>query len=106
MSNPTSQDDGTWKHYRLGAVYLNFAEAAAESGHLDEAMKYVNKIRHRAGFSTTVDVKAPDKKEAVLWYVMKEGWSCHMKSIDISTAEDGLYPVKTLSMKSSAQACK
>ncbi|WP_286847174.1 RagB/SusD family nutrient uptake outer membrane protein [Proteiniphilum sp. UBA5463] len=66
MSNPTSQDDGTWKHYRLGAVYLNFAEAAAESGHLDEAMKYVNKIRHRAGFSTTVDVKAPDKKEAVL----------------------------------------
>ncbi len=66
MSNPSSQDDGTWKHYRLGAVYLNLAEAAAECGKLDEAMKYVNIIRHRAGFSPKVDVKAKSKEEAVL----------------------------------------
>lgn len=60
------QDDGLWKYYRLGAVYLNAAEAAAECGKIDEAMKYVNAIRHRAGFSESVDVRANSKEEAVL----------------------------------------
>ncbi|SHE81476.1 Starch-binding associating with outer membrane [Mariniphaga anaerophila] len=60
------QDDGTWKYYRLGAVYLNAAEAAAECGKTDEAMKYVNTIRHRAGFPASVDVKASSKEEAIL----------------------------------------
>lgn len=35
--------------FRLGEVILNFAEAAAEAGHLPEAIAAVNEIRARAG---------------------------------------------------------
>lgn len=38
-----------WKIYRLGEVILNYAEAAAEAGHLQEATEAVNEIRARAG---------------------------------------------------------
>lgn len=38
-----------FKAYRLGEIILNFAEAAAEAGHLDEARNAVNEIRERAG---------------------------------------------------------
>lgn len=37
------------KVFRLGEVILNYAEAAAESGHLAEATAAVNEIRERAG---------------------------------------------------------
>lgn len=37
------------KDYRLAEIYLNFAEAAMESGHEAEAITYVNKVRTRAG---------------------------------------------------------
>jgi hypothetical protein len=37
------------KIYRLGEVILNFAEAAAEDNHLDEATAAVNQIRERVG---------------------------------------------------------
>ncbi len=37
------------KDYRLAEIYLNFAEAAMEAGHADEAIIYVNKVRMRAG---------------------------------------------------------
>lgn len=37
------------KDYRLAEIYLNFAEAAMESGHEDEAREYVNKVRNRVG---------------------------------------------------------
>lgn len=37
------------KDYRLAEIYLNFAEAAMEAGHADEAITYVNKVRTRAG---------------------------------------------------------
>lgn len=37
------------KFYRLGEAVLNFAEAAAEAGHLPEAFTAVNEIRTRAG---------------------------------------------------------
>lgn len=37
------------KDYRLAEIYLNFAEAAMEAGHTDEAITYVNKVRVRAG---------------------------------------------------------
>lgn len=36
-----------FKFYRLGEIILNFAEAAAEAGHLQEATDAVNKIRAR-----------------------------------------------------------
>jgi hypothetical protein len=37
------------KVMRLGEVYLNYAEAAAEAGHLDDAYNAVNEIRNRVG---------------------------------------------------------
>lgn len=45
-----SGQDGKWKHYRMGEVYLNLAEAAIEAGHIDEGLALINDIRHRAGF--------------------------------------------------------
>ncbi len=36
-------------YVRLGEVYLNYAEACAETGDLDIAIEYVNMIRDRAG---------------------------------------------------------
>ena len=38
-----------WKFFRLGEVILDFAEAAAEAGHLTEAEAAVNEIRARVG---------------------------------------------------------
>src|SRR5690606_27453593 len=46
-NNPVS--GANTKLFRLGEVILNFAEAAAESGHLDEARAAVNEIRARVG---------------------------------------------------------
>lgn len=58
--------DGRWKYYRLGEVYLNLAEAAIESNHIDEGLSLINEIRHRAGFSASVDVTASGIDEARL----------------------------------------
>lgn len=38
-----------FKMFRLGEVILNYAEAAAEAGHYEEAVEAVNEIRSRAG---------------------------------------------------------
>lgn len=38
-----------WIYFRLGEIYLNFAEAAFELGKEDECREYVNKIRARVG---------------------------------------------------------
>ncbi|WP_236976087.1 RagB/SusD family nutrient uptake outer membrane protein [Membranihabitans maritimus] len=38
-----------WKLFRLGEIILNFAEAAVEAGHLEEAVAAVNDIRARVG---------------------------------------------------------
>lgn len=59
-------EDGKWKFFRLGEVYLNLAEAAVESGHIEEGIQLVNEIRHRAGFDPAVDVSASSKDEARL----------------------------------------
>jgi len=59
-------EDGKWKFYRLGEVYLNLAEAAVEVGRIDEGMQLVNEIRHRAGFDPSVDVSATSKEQARL----------------------------------------
>lgn len=66
-NNPQSApEEGNWKYFRLGEIYLNLAEAAVEVGKIDEAMRLVNDIRHRAGFSPSVDKKAGSKDEARL----------------------------------------
>lgn len=43
------QKDYPWPVVRLGELYLNYAEAAIESGDLTEGKKYINLIRERAG---------------------------------------------------------
>lgn len=45
--NDTPVGGANWKLYRLGAIILNYAEAAAEAGHLEEATQAVNEIRAR-----------------------------------------------------------
>lgn len=52
--HPNSGNDNpvggaNYKYFRLGEVILNFAEAAAEDGKLDEAAAAVNEIRARVG---------------------------------------------------------
>lgn len=52
--HPNSGNDNpipgaNFKLFRLGEVILNFAEAAAMAGHIEEAITAVNKIRARAG---------------------------------------------------------
>ena len=44
--------DYPWPVVRLAELYLNYAEACAESGQLDEAKTYLNKVRTRAGIPT------------------------------------------------------
>lgn len=61
-----SGQDSKWKHYRMGEVYLNLAEAAIEAGHIDEGLALINDIRHRAGFDPSVDVTATTQEEARL----------------------------------------
>lgn len=61
-----SGQDGKWKHYRMGEVYLNLAEAAIEAGHIEEGLALINDIRHRAGFDPSVDVTATTQNEARL----------------------------------------
>ena len=40
---------GYWKYFRLAEIKLDYAEAAAATGHLEEAAKQVNDIRNRVG---------------------------------------------------------
>ncbi|MDE6089819.1 MAG: RagB/SusD family nutrient uptake outer membrane protein [Duncaniella sp.] len=60
------EGDGGTRYYRLGGVMLDFAEAAIEAGHIDEGLKAINDIRHRAGFDPSVDLKTSDKNQARL----------------------------------------
>ncbi|WP_121811219.1 RagB/SusD family nutrient uptake outer membrane protein [Mucilaginibacter kameinonensis] len=41
-----------WVAFRLGEIYLNYAEAEAALGNSSEALNYLNKIRVRAGMPT------------------------------------------------------
>ena len=42
-------NNSNWKYYRLGETMLDFAEAAAEAGHLEEARAAANEVRARSG---------------------------------------------------------
>ncbi|MDR1155875.1 MAG: RagB/SusD family nutrient uptake outer membrane protein [Bacteroidales bacterium] len=54
------------KSHRLGEVILNFAEAAAEAGHLDEAIAAVDEIRARAGMPPLPATLLSDKAGLLL----------------------------------------
>ncbi|MDR0698569.1 MAG: RagB/SusD family nutrient uptake outer membrane protein [Tannerella sp.] len=58
-----------YKEFRLGEVILNFAEAAAESGHTDEAYAAVNEIRRRVGMP---DLPAGLSKDALILRIHNE----------------------------------
>ena len=57
---------------RLGEAYLIYAEACIQTGNLDEAKKYINKIQERAGSKTiseTVDMNVlMNEKQYELWF--------------------------------------
>jgi hypothetical protein len=42
-------NNANWKFYRLGELLLDYAEAAAEANHLDEARAAANEVRDRVG---------------------------------------------------------
>lgn len=44
-----------WPIIRLAELYLNYAEACVETNELEEAKKYINKIRERAGIPSLED---------------------------------------------------
>ena len=48
-SNTNQINNANWKFFRLGEMLLDFAEAAAEAGHLAEAHEAVNEVRARSG---------------------------------------------------------
>ena len=48
--------DLTFHFIRLAEVYLNYAEAMAEQDNLTEALKYLNLVRARAGFTKDLTV--------------------------------------------------
>ena len=54
-SDQTTDEDGLMKIFRLGELYLNFAEAACEASRLVEAKAAVDAIRLRAGMPQLPD---------------------------------------------------
>lgn len=65
-NNSTRYTGGNWKLFRLGEVYLNYAEAAIEAGDINKGLELINAVRHRAGFAQQVDVTADNQDYARL----------------------------------------
>lgn len=64
-----SATNARYKDFRLGEVILNFAEAAAEAGHIAEALQAVNEIRSRAGMP---DIPSELSKEQLILRIRNE----------------------------------
>lgn len=73
-----------WNYYRLGEVYLNYAEACIELGRVEEALEYINKIRERVGLNKLEEAYSPaelSSKEKLRELYAKErmcemAWEC------------------------------
>lgn len=73
-----------WNYYRLGEVYLNYAEACIELGETEEALKYINLIRERVGLNKLEEAYSAAEladKETLRWLYSKErmcemAWEC------------------------------
>jgi hypothetical protein len=48
-SNTNGINNSLWKFHRLGELLLDYAEAAAEAGHWDDARAATNEVRARSG---------------------------------------------------------
>ena len=79
--------DGRFRFYRLGKIYLNAAEAAIESGNINEGLEWINEIRHRAGFSPSVDVSASSKDDARLLVR-------HERQVELACEEDRYFDAR------------
>jgi len=79
--------DGRFRFYRLGKIYLNTAEAAIESGNIDKGLECINEIRHRAGFSPSVDVSASSKEDARLLVR-------HERQVEFACEEDRYFDAR------------
>ncbi len=73
------------KFYRLGEVILNFAEAAAEYGALDEARAAVNEIRARVGMPP---ISASLSQEEMILRVR------HERRVELAMEENRYYDVR------------
>ncbi|WP_300602441.1 RagB/SusD family nutrient uptake outer membrane protein [Niabella sp.] len=88
--HPTSSNNNpvggaNWKLFRLGEVLLNFAEAAAESGHSDEAYTAVNEIRRRAGMP---DLPLGLSKEQLILRVRQE------RRVELAMEENRYFDIR------------
>jgi hypothetical protein len=54
-----------WVIFRLSEIYLNYAEAEAELGNVNEALTYLNKIRERVSMPDVVYTNASDLIEKI-----------------------------------------
>jgi hypothetical protein len=79
--------DGRFRFYRLGKIYLSAAEAAIESGNIPEGLDWINEIRHRAGFSSSVDLATTDKEEARLLVR-------HERQVELACEEDRYFDAR------------
>ncbi len=74
-----------WKLFRLGEVILNFAEAAAEAGHLDEARAAVNEIRARVGMP---EVSATLSQQELILRIR------HERRVELAMEENRYFDVR------------
>lgn len=86
-NSSTKYVGGNWKFYRFGEIMLNYAEACAETGKLKDAMDLVNEIRHRAGFSPSVDIPVTTQDYARL--VVR-----HERQVELCFEEHRFYDVR------------
>jgi len=117
-----------FKFLRLGEVYLNLAEAAAEANHLPEAEAAVNKIRERVGMpDLPVGLSQPEmilrvRHERRVELAMEENrfydvrrWSLPdgdlsktdkwITAMDITRNDDGTYTYNRRTVRSTPRAC-
>ncbi|MDE7396105.1 MAG: RagB/SusD family nutrient uptake outer membrane protein, partial [Muribaculum sp.] len=80
-------EEGNWKRFRLGEVYLNYAEACIESGDIQTGLKLINDIRHRAGFDPSVDKKTGDQATA-------RRWVRHERQVELAIEEHRYFDVR------------
>lgn len=62
----TNNTDDNWPVYRYSEVLLFLAEALNEQNKIDEALDYLNRVRHRAGLPNTTASNQNDIREAIL----------------------------------------
>lgn len=106
--------DGTWIYFRMGEVYLNYAECCVEVNDLPKALELMNEIRHRAGFKPAVDLQTDDQNTARLmlrkerrvefvfeehryfdvrrWTDGKEDIQCEKFATGMRPIDNGAYP--------------